>query len=46
MYLTRNTDYEVEYDSKSFSFWQKIVWTYRIWVGHKIKIKQKVRVIE
>jgi hypothetical protein len=46
IYLNRETDYEIVYDPKTYSFWQKIVWTFKIWFGFKHKIKQKVRKVE
>ena len=44
--LSRETDYEVEFDSKRFSVKEKMVWTWRIWKGYKGKIKMKLRTVE
>lgn len=35
---------EVEYNPKEYSFWQKIVWTWKLWFGYKFKVKVKVKI--
>jgi len=42
--IFRETDTEIVYNKKSLSFWGKIKFTFKIWLGFKVKLKVKVRV--
>ena len=45
MEMLKDSNQEIEFDPKTMSFKDKIIWTFRLWFGFKQRLKVKVKLI-